>query len=94
MVGDRLRVRPGEKVPIDGVVLEGASSVDEAMVTGESMPLEKQPGDALIGATLNGTVNPDFSQVESDTAQISARSLALDSAFRSDLSKSKKTSAA
>ena len=55
VVGDRLRVRPGEKVPIDGVVLEGASSVDEAMVTGESMPLEKQPGDALIGATLNGT---------------------------------------
>ena len=54
-VGDRLRVRPGEKVPIDGVVLEGTSSVDESMVTGESIPVEKQPGNPLIGATLNGT---------------------------------------
>ena len=54
-VGDRLRVRPGEKVPIDGVVLEGTSSVDESMVTGESIPVEKQVGDRLIGATVNGT---------------------------------------
>jgi Cu+-exporting ATPase len=54
-VGDRLRVRPGEKVPIDGVVMEGRSAVDESMVTGESIPIEKQPGDRLIGATLNGT---------------------------------------
>jgi len=52
--GDRLRVRPGEKIPVDGVVLEGASSVDESMVTGESIPVEKRPDDALIGATLNG----------------------------------------
>ncbi len=55
VVGDKLRVRPGEKVPIDGVVLEGASSVDESMVTGESIPVEKQIGSRLIGATLNGT---------------------------------------
>ena len=54
-VGDRLRVRPGEKVPIDGVVIEGTSSVDESMITGESIPVEKQPGDRLIGATVNGT---------------------------------------
>jgi P-type Cu+ transporter len=54
-IGDRLRVRPGEKVPIDGVVIEGTSSVDESLVTGESMPVEKQRGDQLIGATVNGT---------------------------------------
>jgi len=53
-VGDRLRVRPGEKVPVDGVVVEGRSSVDESMVTGESIPVEKGLGDALVGATLNG----------------------------------------
>lgn len=53
-VGDRLRVRPGEKVPVDGVVEEGRSAVDESMVTGEPMPVAKGPGDALIGATVNG----------------------------------------
>jgi P-type Cu+ transporter len=51
--GDRLRIRPGEKVPVDGVVLEGAAAVDESMVTGEPMPVEKHEGDALIGATVN-----------------------------------------
>jgi P-type Cu+ transporter len=55
LVGDRLRVRPGDGVPVDGVVLEGRSAVDEAMVTGESMPVVKQTGDRLIGSTLNGT---------------------------------------
>jgi Cu+-exporting ATPase len=53
-VGDRLRVRPGAKVPVDGVVLEGAGSVDESMVTGEALPVPKQPGDALVGGTVNG----------------------------------------
>ena len=53
--GDRLRVRPGEKVPVDGVVVEGKSSVDESMVTGESIPVEKAPNAAVIGATVNGT---------------------------------------
>ncbi|MBI4468667.1 MAG: copper-translocating P-type ATPase [Acidobacteria bacterium] len=53
--GDRLRIRPGEKVPVDGVVLEGASSVDESMVTGESVPVEKVAGSNLTGGTLNGT---------------------------------------
>ena len=53
--GDRLRVRPGEKVPVDGEVTEGKSSVDESMVTGEPIPVEKQAGDRLIGATVNGT---------------------------------------
>ncbi len=54
-VGDRLRVRPGDGVPVDGEVLEGKSAVDESMVTGESMPAAKQPGDTLIGGTVNGT---------------------------------------
>jgi Cu+-exporting ATPase len=53
--GDRLRVRPGEKVPVDGVVLDGASSVDESMVTGEPAPLRKHAGDPVTGATINGT---------------------------------------
>lgn len=53
--GDRLRVRPGEKVPVDGVVINGASAVDESMVTGEPIPVEKMPGTKVIGATVNGT---------------------------------------
>jgi Cu+-exporting ATPase len=53
--GDQLRVRPGEKVPVDGVVIEGASSIDESMVTGESIPVEKHAGDRVIGSTVNAT---------------------------------------
>ncbi|MEX2481279.1 MAG: copper-translocating P-type ATPase [Gammaproteobacteria bacterium] len=52
-IGDRLRVRPGGKIPLDGVIVEGESSVDESMLTGEPMPVSKGPGDAVIGATLN-----------------------------------------
>jgi P-type Cu+ transporter len=54
-IDDHLRVRPGEKIPADGVVLEGSGSVDESMITGEPTPVEKKPGDKLIGATLNTT---------------------------------------
>jgi len=54
-VGDKLRVRPGDGVPVDGIVLDGKSAVDESMVTGESMPAAKQAGDKLIGGTVNGT---------------------------------------
>ena len=53
--GDKIRVRPGEKVPVDGVVLEGASAVDESMVTGEPIPFEKGPGSKVVGATINGS---------------------------------------
>jgi P-type Cu+ transporter len=54
-VGDRLRVRPGEKIPVDGVVLEGRSTVDESMLTGEPLPVEKTPGERVTGGTLNST---------------------------------------
>jgi P-type Cu2+ transporter len=69
-VGDLLLIRPGAKVPVDAEVLEGESSVDESMVTGESMPVSKQPGHELIGATINkqGTLRARATAVGSDTA--------------------------
>jgi Cu+-exporting ATPase len=54
-VGDHLRVRPGEKIPVDGRVIEGRTTIDEAMITGEALPVEKSPGDKVIGGTLNNT---------------------------------------
>jgi Cu+-exporting ATPase len=54
-IGDHLRVRPGEKVPVDGVVLEGTSAIDESMVTGEPIPVEKRAGEPVVGSTVNGT---------------------------------------
>jgi len=67
--GDTLRVRPGEKVPVDGVVVEGAAAVDESMVTGESIPVDKAPGDRVIGATIcvNGTLTLRAERIGSDT---------------------------
>jgi P-type Cu+ transporter len=69
-VGDEIRVRPGEKIPVDGVVVEGRSSVDESMLTGESLPVEKQAGDWVIGATLNASGSFVFraTRVGRDTA--------------------------
>ncbi|WP_440446703.1 copper-transporting P-type ATPase [Pararhodobacter marinus] len=68
-VGDRLRVRPGDKVPVDGLVLEGRSSVDESMISGEPVPVEKTEGDPLTGATINGTGSlvMEATRVGSDT---------------------------
>jgi Cu2+-exporting ATPase len=69
-VGDLLLIRPGSKVPVDAEVVEGESSVDESMVTGESLPVSKKPGDALVGATINkqGTLRARATAVGSDTA--------------------------
>jgi len=69
-VGDIVIVRPGEKIPVDGVVVEGGSAVDESMLTGESIPVEKGPGDTVIGATLNKTGSFRFraTKVGADTA--------------------------
>ncbi|MBI5138906.1 MAG: copper-translocating P-type ATPase [Candidatus Vogelbacteria bacterium] len=55
VIGDIIRVRPGEKIPVDGVIVQGESSIDESMITGESMPTDKAPGDTVVGATMNKT---------------------------------------
>lgn len=70
VVGDRVVVRPGEKIPVDGVVIDGRSSVDESMLTGESMPVTKTPGEAVTGATVNqnGSLVVEATRVGSDTA--------------------------
>lgn len=70
LVGDIIQVRPGEKVPVDGVLLDGSSAVDESMLTGESLPVSKRPGDEVIGATLNKTGAFKFraTKVGKDTA--------------------------
>ncbi|GAB3672821.1 heavy metal translocating P-type ATPase [Halopiger thermotolerans] len=69
-VGDRMKVRPGEKVPTDGVVVDGQSAVDESMVTGESVPVEKEEGDEVVGSTINenGVLVVEATKVGSDTA--------------------------
>ncbi|OKH26562.1 copper-translocating P-type ATPase [Hydrococcus rivularis NIES-593] len=69
IIGDVILVRPGEKIPVDGEVIEGASTIDEGMVTGESVPVKKQPGDEVIGATINKTGSFKFraTRVGSDT---------------------------
>ncbi len=70
IVGDVIAVRPGEKIPVDGVIIEGSSSIDEGMVTGESLPVDEQPGDEVIGATINKTGAFRFraTKVGADTA--------------------------
>lgn len=69
-IGDLVHVRPGEKIPVDGIVIEGHSSVDESMLTGESMPVEKSPGEAVIGATMNkmGSLKFEATKVGRETA--------------------------
>jgi len=70
LVGDTVIVRPGEKIPVDGVVLEGYSAVDESMITGESLPVDKTPGDVVIGATINkqGLIKFEATRVGRETA--------------------------
>ena len=70
IIGDMVVVRPGEKLPVDGVVVEGHSSVDESMLTGESMPVEKSPGSPVIGATINklGSLKFEATKIGKETA--------------------------
>ena len=70
LVGDMILVKPGERVPVDGVVMEGRSTIDESMLTGESLPVEKKPGDPLIGATINklGLLKFEATKIGKETA--------------------------
>jgi Cu+-exporting ATPase len=76
-IGDILRVRPGDKVPIDGYVVEGRSAVDESLLTGESLPVEKKPGDRVTGGTLNGTGSFDMSVDRTGAETTLARIVAM-----------------
>lgn len=69
VIGDIIRVRPGEKIPVDGVIMEGESSIDESMITGESIPVDKAKGDTVVGATMNksGTFTYKATKIGSDT---------------------------
>ncbi len=77
MVGDRILVRPGEKIPVDGKIIKGSSAVDESMVTGESLPVEKNPGDQVVGATLNKTGSFEFLATKVGTETMLARIIRL-----------------
>lgn len=77
VVDDIIRVRPGEKVPVDGVIVEGTSSVDESMVTGESIPVDKKPGDTVVGATLNKTGTFTFRATKVGSATMLAQIISL-----------------
>src|SRR6058998_2874546 len=76
-VGDILMVRPGEKIPVDGRVIEGSSAIDESMITGESLPRDRRTGDEVIGAAVNKTGLLRFRQQRSDKTLCCLRSLNL-----------------
>jgi Cu+-exporting ATPase len=75
--GDTVMVRPGEKIPVDGLVLEGRSSVDESMLTGESMPVDKGPGDGVVGASINGNGSLSFRATKVGADTVLARIIKL-----------------
>jgi Cu+-exporting ATPase len=75
--GDRIVVRPGERIPVDGVIVAGAGAVDESMLTGESIPVDKQAGDAVIGATINTSGSLEIEATSVGTASVLARIVAL-----------------